>query len=470
MNPEVTDDCRLLRAYAEHRDQTALVEFFSHYQDQLYAFALRVLRNPEDAQDAIQMTFIDVMRRAGEYECIESVRGWLFGIVRKSCALILRSGDRRMQRESIAGREHVSSMSTKDAFRQEAVEIKDAILSVLTRLPERYRDAVMLCYCHGLSEAETAEVLGEKIGTVRVQLSRGLEMIRSKLATGGMALGMLALPDLLSTLREQALPVTLAQNLRKIARNEQTNSISRFIRKHPVRSKATSYGYLALVLAVMGASCGWFLLRETPETAVPVAVAPRSPSTSASEALETYRYTFDQGLPEHFRVVQGNGGWNASAGPFNGVVQMEAKGFIRISQKLDARPTRARMHYCVFVDRKNPNFNCSLHRIGSGKTQNSANWHKKLQVHVEESTKKAPIVVTVTYYWIGRYIFIYAGDELTHVTAFDSEQNSDDLLMQLEQVAVDDLQIDVLREVPEYLRDPEAYIKSMGIQLDPNDS
>ena len=67
-HPNITDDGRLLlRAYAENKDRTALSEFFAFHQDSLYSFALRVLRNPDDAQDAIQMAFVDVMRRANEH-------------------------------------------------------------------------------------------------------------------------------------------------------------------------------------------------------------------------------------------------------------------------------------------------------------------------------------------------------------------------------------------------------------------
>ena len=460
-----TDDGRLLlKAYAENNDRTALSEFFALHQDNLYSFSLRVLRNPDDAQDALQMAFVDVMRRSCEHARLRSIRGWLFGIVRKACRLIIRSGQRRVRSESVVRERRGWTMNRTQGSTQEFVDLKDSVLSALQQLPQHYREPVLLCYCHGLSEAQAAEVLSEREGTIRVQLSRGFEMIRSRLAASGVAPSVVILSNALANLPKESPPDSLRAHLDQLAHGAPLRrSIRVMVQKERIRKVAP-----ALAISLIGAGLVVWFLGDNGHPPQKIGVAdgvgqPVETNTSGSSTINLL-FAFDSGLPASFRVLEGKGGWQPSAGPFSGVIRFEKEGCLEFPLKLDGRPVMATIRYGVFVDRKDPGFSCSLFRKYGRNSANARSWHKTLQLEVDKG--RVP-VVTVTYYWIGKHIFIYGGDELTHVDELEDSAESESMLLKLKNVAIDQLEIKTLEpnEIPEPLRSPANYLKSLGLKM-----
>lgn len=472
--PHTSDDARhLLQAYAERQDRTALTEFFIRYQDELYAFALRLLRNPDDAQDAMQMTFMDVMRRADEHTRIQSVRGWLFGIVRKACRVIMRSGQRRRQREDKARKEQGRTMNNVTDSEQDSVDLKDAVLSILLRLPERYRDPVLLCCCHNLTETEAAEVLGERKGTIRVQLSRALAQIRSQLAAGGVTMSVVALPEVLGSLPVPSAPESLRPSLEHLAQSGQLRPTLRKMANGTARNRlAVTFAALVVVTATLGAGA-WLVFSNDEPTNNTIPSAPTGAKALASAADQQnaepvapneLRLTFDERVPDLFQVSQGNVEWLASYGTFKGVLHSKPAGVIKFPYVIDARPWRIRIHYATDVTHSNPTWSCSIFRRCAPPVPPRSTWSKNFQVSLKD---ERPITVWLTFYYLGRYQFIFADSQLTMAGVMKEAVPSDLLTMVFKNIAIDEMEIKLLApgEVPQELRDPDAFIKREGLEL-----
>lgn len=461
------DDAQsLLQAYAERQDRAALTEFFNRYQDELYAFALRVLRNPDDAQDALQMAFLDVMRRAGEHARIQSVRGWLFGIVRKACRVIVRSGQRRQRREDIARKERGRAMNQLPDSEQDSVDLKDAVLSILLRLPERYRDPVMLCCCHNLSETEAAEVLGEREGTIRVQLSRALAQIRTQLAAGGVAMSAVALPDVLGNLPVPSAPETLRPSLEHLAQGGRLRPTLRMMAANTGRKKLVGW-VVAGVLAMGCAAGAVWLKNDRPAPAQPAVEQPAAktdtpPQTTALSSkpaeLPHMLETFDQGVPE----TMGRGIWKPQYKDMKGVLHFRGKvdGIVNIPFKMDERPCMVRVRYCATAASVAEKWDCTVYRVNNDQIMKRKHWRKKLTLLVDKP-------FDVRFYWIGKYHFTYMDKELTSIGMFDAPFASDRLVLLPENIVVDEMEAKTLApdEIPEQLRDPEAFVRKMNVTL-----
>ncbi len=182
-----------LRRYAEAGDRQALEEFFLCYQTRVYGFCVCLLGRSAAAEDATQTTFIDVMRRAGEFASIRSIRFWLFGMARKACTSQKRSEQRRSRRERLVMNDRSVVNRNTPAAGIDRSEIKGLILKALGHVPEQCRSALFLRYAQDLSHREIAETLGMKETTVRSTVARGLQQLKSRLSHQGLA----AIPALL---------------------------------------------------------------------------------------------------------------------------------------------------------------------------------------------------------------------------------------------------------------------------------
>ena len=156
------------------------------YQGLAYSVALRLLRDPGSAEDAVQESFLKAFR------ALESFRGgsfksWLLRIVSNTCYDVLRSRKRRAT-DSLdnlpTGQEHASSLADQaadPAFHAERMELGAAIERAVQQLPFEQRLVVILCDIHGYSYEEIAETTEQPLGTVKSRISRGRTKLRSLL-------------------------------------------------------------------------------------------------------------------------------------------------------------------------------------------------------------------------------------------------------------------------------------------------
>ena len=167
-------DADLIKAHAAG-DPHAFNELVRRHRDRMWAVALRTVRDPEEAADALQDAFISAFRAASNFRAESQVTTWLHRIVVNACLDRIR---RRQARPTVPlpeqGHQEPAVPRDSMAERETRLVIKEA----LDELPEDQRAPIVLVDVEGYSVSETAEMLGIAEGTVKSRCARG----RSKLA------------------------------------------------------------------------------------------------------------------------------------------------------------------------------------------------------------------------------------------------------------------------------------------------
>lgn len=133
--------------------------------------------NRADADDLTQDVFVQAMRRLGDVREGASVGGWLVAMARNAAATL-----GRRPRASRLGDVAVVEVGMQSGV--EVVEEAERVLGVIRSLPEAYRETLVLRLVEGLTGPELAERMGMTHGSVRVNLFRGMAMLKEKLAGG----------------------------------------------------------------------------------------------------------------------------------------------------------------------------------------------------------------------------------------------------------------------------------------------
>lgn len=156
-------------------DAEALRTLYGLYVDRLYAVALRILGNPEDARDAVQETFVKAWRQAGAYrEERGEVGSWLVLIARNTAIDQVRAGSRRRAIHA----ELAEEPPMPEAAGSSVVEQRDFLRRTLGQLEHSQRHALELAFFRGCSQAEVAQQMEVPVSTVKNLLHRGLLRLR----------------------------------------------------------------------------------------------------------------------------------------------------------------------------------------------------------------------------------------------------------------------------------------------------
>jgi RNA polymerase sigma-70 factor (ECF subfamily) len=177
-------DVQLLRAHADG-DPDAFGALVTRHRDRLWAVALRTMRDPDDAADALQDALISAFRAAGSFRAESAVTTWLHRIVVNACLDRIR---RRKTRPTVALPEEGRG---EPAERRDQIAERDtsmAIEAAMGELPLEQRAAIILVDLEGYSVADSARILGVAEGTIKSRCARG----RARLA---ILLGHLRNPD-----------------------------------------------------------------------------------------------------------------------------------------------------------------------------------------------------------------------------------------------------------------------------------
>jgi RNA polymerase sigma-70 factor, ECF subfamily len=179
--PAQENDVELLKAIAA-RDEAALARLYDLYRTILFGLLMRILNNREEAEDVLQEVFLQVWRKAADFD--ES-RGrpftWLVTLARSRGIDRLRTLASR-ERVAEAGAREVSeeiSDAATDAFKSEQ---RGLVSEALAKLPDEQMRPIMLAYFDGLTQSEIATRLGAPLGTVKTRMRSGLIRLRELLA------------------------------------------------------------------------------------------------------------------------------------------------------------------------------------------------------------------------------------------------------------------------------------------------
>jgi RNA polymerase sigma-70 factor (ECF subfamily) len=182
VQPEQTPetDVELLHAVARG-DEAALARLYDSYRVILFGLLVRILNSREEAEDILQEVFIQVWRRAKDFD---EKRGrpftWLVTLTRSRAIDRLRLLGARQRLAASAERERTdeSSDALTDTIRGTQ---KEVVRRALAELPEEQRHTLLLAYFEGLTQSEIAAKLGAPLGTVKTRMRSGMTKLRALL-------------------------------------------------------------------------------------------------------------------------------------------------------------------------------------------------------------------------------------------------------------------------------------------------
>jgi RNA polymerase sigma-70 factor (ECF subfamily) len=182
VKPEQTEgsDVELLHAVARG-DEAALARLYDSYRVILFGLLVRILNSREEAEDILQDVFIQVWRRAKDFD---EQRGrpftWLVTLARSRAIDRLRLLGARQRLAASAERERVDEVSDAltDAIKGTQQEV---VRRALAELPEEQKTTLVLAYFEGLTQSEIAAKLGAPLGTVKTRMRSGMIKLRALL-------------------------------------------------------------------------------------------------------------------------------------------------------------------------------------------------------------------------------------------------------------------------------------------------
>jgi len=158
--------------------------------DSLYNGALRMTRNPEDAEDLVQDTVLKAYRFFDKFERGTNIRAWLFTILTNTYINMYRKKTRQpvmveFQEERIGAEESAArslvGLSAPEQADAMLELVDDDVKSAIDSLPDEFRLVVLLADLEDFSYKEIAEIVGCPLGTVMSRLYRGRRLLRKRL-------------------------------------------------------------------------------------------------------------------------------------------------------------------------------------------------------------------------------------------------------------------------------------------------
>jgi RNA polymerase sigma factor (sigma-70 family) len=182
-------DGELLGRFIDGRDDAAVAVLVQRHGPMVWGVCRRLLSH-HDAEDAFQATFLVLVKKAASVVPRAMVGSWLHGVAHQTALQARRTAARRRARERQVTEMPEPAVTGQDLW----CDLRPLLDEELSRLPDRYRVAIVLCDLEGKTRREAAQQLGVPEGTVAGWLARARVMLARRLARHGLAVsgGMLA--------------------------------------------------------------------------------------------------------------------------------------------------------------------------------------------------------------------------------------------------------------------------------------
>ncbi len=283
-------DERLLHAFLVSHDEAAFAALVRRYGPMVGAVCRRVLGHEQDAEDAFQATFLILAQNAARLRKKTALASFLHGTAYRIALHAKRTAARRRKHEGRAPARPSLDPTDELSWR----EVRALVDEEVGRLPEKYRSAFILCCLESVSQAEAAQRLGIKEGTLASRLSRARERLGQRLARRGVdltaVLAAMALsgqsasalsPMLIPSTIKAALATAAGEQLASVA----SPSVAEMVKSATaaMMSKAKLATLLLLTATVLTGAGAWTCRTlASPRSVDQTAEPPATPSLPAS--------------------------------------------------------------------------------------------------------------------------------------------------------------------------------------------
>lgn len=185
---EAVADEELLRQFVEQGDRYSLETLIRRYQHELYNFLRHYLADDNLAEDAFQLTFVNVYQKAGQFDLTRRFRPWLYGVATHQ-AIDLKRRERRRAHQSLditagpAGARGSTAAAELPDYRQPTRdplvegELRDGLRAAIEQVGEPGRSALELIYLQGLPYRDAAAALNVPVGTVKSRVHAAIRKL-----------------------------------------------------------------------------------------------------------------------------------------------------------------------------------------------------------------------------------------------------------------------------------------------------
>ena len=182
-------------------DQARFADLAMQYMPSLYSAALRMTRNPADAEDLVQETFLKAYRSFDRFEDGTNLKAWMYKILTNTFINSYRAAKRRPEKADVEDvedlylyrrRGDLQSLGAGRSAEDETLDhfTDDEVKAALESLPEAFRIAVLLADVEGFSYKEIADITDVPIGTVMSRIHRGRKALQKALVDYAVARGL----------------------------------------------------------------------------------------------------------------------------------------------------------------------------------------------------------------------------------------------------------------------------------------
>jgi len=213
-------DAQLLERFVAGRNDAGEMAFralVERHGPMVLRVCQSVLGNRHDAEDAFQVTFLVLARKAGSIRKQRSLGSWLHGVAHHVALRALTAARSRSARQTKVAKAAETADPSPEPGEDQS-DLAAALHQEITRLPAKYRAPIVLCYLQGMTHDQAASELGWPVGTVRGRLARARDSLRTRLTLRGLTLsaGLVAAGALPET-ASAALPAALVEMTIKAA-------------------------------------------------------------------------------------------------------------------------------------------------------------------------------------------------------------------------------------------------------------
>lgn len=203
----VMTESELLRSFIERKDEAAFAALVQRHGPLVSGVCRRVLRNHHDAEDAFQATFLILARKAASISRRQSLANWLYRVAYNTALNAQVTLARRRTREKSMTQIAEPAAGGQDLW----PELEPILDRELSRLPDKYREPLVLCDLEGKTRYEAARQLGWPEATVSTRLTKARSILAQRFARHGFVVSAGAMAVLLSqNAAGAAVPASLA--------------------------------------------------------------------------------------------------------------------------------------------------------------------------------------------------------------------------------------------------------------------